>query len=29
MLVCQAIENGLTILTADQHIRKYPVQTLW
>ena len=29
MLVCQAIENGLTILTADQHIRQYPVQTLW
>jgi PIN domain nuclease of toxin-antitoxin system len=29
LLVCQDIENGLTILTADQHIRQYPVQTLW
>jgi PIN domain nuclease of toxin-antitoxin system len=29
ILVCQAIKNGLTILTADQHIRQYPVQTLW
>jgi PIN domain nuclease of toxin-antitoxin system len=29
MLVCQAIENDLTILTSDQYIRQYPVQTLW
>jgi PIN domain nuclease of toxin-antitoxin system len=29
MLICQAIENGLTILTPDEHIRRYPVKTLW
>lgn len=29
MLVCQAIEHGLTVLTCDQYIRRYPVQTLW
>lgn len=29
MLVCQAIEHGLTVLTCDQYIRQYPVQTLW
>lgn len=29
ILVCQAIENGLTILTSDQHIQRYPVKTLW
>ena len=29
MLICQAIENGLTILTPDQHIQQYPVKTLW
>jgi PIN domain nuclease of toxin-antitoxin system len=28
-LVCQAITNGLTILTPDPHIHRYPVQTLW
>ncbi len=29
ILVCQAIENGLTILTPDHHIQQYPVKTLW
>ncbi len=29
MLVCQAIEHGLTILTPDEAIRQYPVPTLW
>ena len=29
MLICQAVENGLTILTPDQHIQRYPVKTLW
>ena len=29
MLVCQAIEHDLTILTCDQYIRQYPVQMLW
>ncbi len=29
MLICQAIENGLTILTPDEHIHQYPVKTLW
>jgi PIN domain nuclease of toxin-antitoxin system len=29
MLVCQAIENGLAILAADQHVRQHPVQTPW
>ena len=29
MLICQAIENGLTILTPDEHIHLYPVKTLW
>jgi PIN domain nuclease of toxin-antitoxin system len=29
ILICQAIENGLTILTSDQYIRQYPVKTLW
>ncbi len=28
-LICQAITNGLTILTPDPHIHRYPVQTLW
>jgi len=29
MIVCQAIAHGLTILTPDDLIRKYPVQTTW
>ena len=28
MLICQAIENGLAILTPDQPIRQYPVETI-
>lgn len=29
MLICQAIDSGLTILTPDELIRQYPVSTLW
>lgn len=29
MLVCQAIEHGLIIVTPDAHITRYPVRTLW
>jgi PIN domain nuclease of toxin-antitoxin system len=29
MLVCQAIEEGLTLLTPDATLTKYPVATLW
>ena len=29
MLICQAIENGLTLLTSDRYIQQYPVKTLW
>ena len=29
MLICQAIARGLTILTPDQNIAKYPVLTTW
>lgn len=29
MLICQAIERSLIILTPDPHIRKYPIRTLW
>lgn len=29
ILICQAIENGLTILTPDKFIHRYPVKTLW
>ncbi|MGZ5077702.1 MAG: type II toxin-antitoxin system VapC family toxin [Methylobacter sp.] len=29
MLVCQAIEHGLTILTSDKLIIQYPVSTIW
>lgn len=29
MLIAQAINHGLTLLTADEVIRKYPVKTLW
>jgi PIN domain nuclease of toxin-antitoxin system len=29
MLVCQAIERSLTILTPDPLIKQYPIRTLW
>ena len=29
MLVCQAIVNGLVILTPDQLISQYPIRVLW
>lgn len=29
MLVAQAIVGGLVLLTPDDHIRAYPVRTLW
>jgi PIN domain nuclease of toxin-antitoxin system len=29
MLVCQAIERSLTILTPDPLIRQYPIRTIW
>ena len=29
MLICQAIEHGLTILTPDEAIQSYPVKTIW
>ena len=29
MLICQAIEDGLTILTPDSEFSKYPVTVLW
>jgi PIN domain nuclease of toxin-antitoxin system len=29
MLICQAIVRGLTILTPDENITKYPVLTTW
>ena len=29
MLICQAIENDLTILTNDSLIVQYPVNTVW
>ncbi len=29
MLVCQAIQHSLTIVTNDPHIQRYPVKTLW
>ncbi len=29
MLICQAIEHGLTILTPDEAIQAYPIKTLW
>ena len=29
MLVCQAIAEGMTILTPDELIRQYPVKTIW
>ena len=29
MLICQAIQNNLTIVTPDKDIRQYPIATLW
>jgi PIN domain nuclease of toxin-antitoxin system len=29
MLICQAIERGMTLVTPDPNIRRYPVRTLW
>lgn len=29
MLICEAIQNGMSIMTPDPLIRKYPVKTLW
>jgi len=29
MLVCQAIAHGLTLLTPDPLITRYPVRTIW
>jgi PIN domain nuclease of toxin-antitoxin system len=29
MLVCQAIEHELTLVSADALIRRYPIKTLW
>ena len=29
MLICQAIEHGLTILTPDRQISSYPVRCAW
>ena len=29
MLVCQALEEGIPIVTRDEAIARYPVQTVW
>ncbi len=29
LLICQAIEHGLGIVTPDDQIRRYPVKTIW
>ena len=29
LLICQAIEHGLAIVTPDPAIQRYPVKTLW
>jgi PIN domain nuclease of toxin-antitoxin system len=29
MLICQALDEGMTLLTPDDQIRAYPVSTLW
>lgn len=29
MLICQAIERGLTLVTPDPAIGQYPIRTLW
>ena len=29
MLVCQALAQGLILLTPDEEISRYPVRTIW
>lgn len=29
ILICQAITHGLTLVTPDEAIRRYPVRTMW
>lgn len=29
MLVCQAVAHGLTIVTSDRDLRRYPVRIVW
>jgi PIN domain nuclease of toxin-antitoxin system len=29
MLICQAIEGGMTLITPDPEIRQYPISTVW
>lgn len=29
LLICQAIEHGLILVTPDRHIQRYPIRTLW
>ncbi len=29
LLICQAIAEGMAILTPDRRIRQYPVRTIW
>jgi PIN domain nuclease of toxin-antitoxin system len=29
ILICQAIEDGLAIVTPDPAIRRYPIETIW
>lgn len=29
LLICQAIEHGLTLVTPDRQIQRYPIRTLW
>jgi PIN domain nuclease of toxin-antitoxin system len=29
MIVCQALEEGLTVLTPDAVFNRYPVSVLW
>lgn len=29
LLICQAIEHGLALVTPDAQIRQYPIKTLW
>ncbi|MFA5631694.1 MAG: type II toxin-antitoxin system VapC family toxin [Porticoccaceae bacterium] len=29
LLICQAIDQGLILVTPDAHISRYPIRTLW
>ena len=29
MLICQAVMNGLAVLTPDELVSQYPIRTLW